>query len=185
MLKGFSGDKKQLGSAEKFLLALVTIPGYVGWFQSWINPIHPLNLWIVNIVKQFVRTALIVLGENQMTAFWGVVTGVNALMETVWTLLQSWTTHLSPKINLNRKNTKTRRFRFLDLERAGKTSSSFVRFKFITSLKLPGSILGFFSLFSWSSTIMLGSYTFIIILLPTDIAFVLKPCYRRKSFRSH
>lgn len=28
MLKGFSGDKKQLGSAEKFLLALVTIPGY-------------------------------------------------------------------------------------------------------------------------------------------------------------
>jgi len=27
MLKGFSGDKTQLGSAEKFLLALVSIPG--------------------------------------------------------------------------------------------------------------------------------------------------------------
>ena len=28
MLKGFSGDKKQLGSAEKFLLAVISIPGY-------------------------------------------------------------------------------------------------------------------------------------------------------------
>ena len=29
MLKGFSGDKTHLGSAEKFLLSLVSIPGYV------------------------------------------------------------------------------------------------------------------------------------------------------------
>lgn len=28
MLKGFSGDKTQLGSAEKFLLAVISIPGY-------------------------------------------------------------------------------------------------------------------------------------------------------------
>lgn len=33
MLKGFSGDKTQLGSAEKFLLAVVSIPGYVNKFH--------------------------------------------------------------------------------------------------------------------------------------------------------
>ena len=33
MLKGFSGDKSKLGSAEKFLLAVVSIPGYVNKFH--------------------------------------------------------------------------------------------------------------------------------------------------------
>ena len=36
MLKGFSGDKTQLGSAEKFLLALVSIPGY-GYFVLYFK----------------------------------------------------------------------------------------------------------------------------------------------------